>query len=146
MQSYMLLVALTLLAGMGIPVMAALNGHLGAAVGTTFAAVVLFVVALGVGASALLFQAPKLSLQQFQVPFQYYLGGVLVAFYILSITWVAPKLGLVQAIFIILLGQIASSVLIEHFGVLNVKQIPISFSRVAGVAFMLLGIYLARRV
>ncbi len=146
MQSYMLLVALTLLAGMGIPVMGALNGHLGAAVGTTFAAVVLFVVALGVGASALLFQAPKLSLQQFQVPFQYYLGGVLVAFYILSITWVAPKLGLVQAIFIILLGQIASSVLIEHFGVLNVKQIPISFSRVAGVAFMLLGIYLARRV
>ena len=145
MQGYLFLVALTLLAGMGIPVMAALNGHLGAAVGTTFAAVVLFIVALAVGASALLLQPPKLSLQQFQIPFQYYLGGVLVAFYILSITWVAPKLGLVQAIFIILLGQIASSVVIEHFGVLNVKQIPISFSRVAGVAFMLLGIYLARR-
>ncbi len=130
---------------MGIPVMASLNSQLGGAVGSTAAAVVLFIVALGAGLAVFMVQGPKLTLAQFQLPFPYYLGGILVAFYILSITWVAPQLGLVQAIFIILLGQILSSVLIEHFGIFGVKETPISLSRTAGVLCMLIGIYLARR-
>lgn len=140
------LVFITLAAGIGIPIMATLNSTLGTRMESpALAAGILFLVALFITIAVVLIQSPTISFSKVNLPFPYYMGGVFVAFYVLSITWVAPKLGVSNAIFIILLGQILAAVIIEHFALFNAEKISLSFTRVGGVLLMVLGIFLARK-
>lgn len=136
---------LMLVAGIGIPVMATLNARLGMAYGNVaMAASILFCVAL-VCSVATLFVMGLPESKAPSLPFYYYLGGVLVAFYVLTITYVAPTFGVANAVFFVLLGQIIASVLIDHFGMFGMAQNSLSFQRVLGVIFMIVGIILARK-
>lgn len=139
----------TLAAGIGIPVMAALNSLLGTKLGSPVpAAVILFALAFVISLLTLVsFNSNEVS-WRFTAPglaWFYYLGGAFVAFYVLSITWTAPKLGIANAIFLILLGQIIATIVIEHFAWFGSKHIPIGIERLLGVAFMVAGIVLTRR-
>lgn len=95
--------ALMLAAGIGIPIMAALNSQLGARIESPWAASALLFVVGGLVAGVVLAinGVPK---APFSAPPQFYAGGFLVAFYALSITWAAPKIGVGNAIFFVLLG------------------------------------------
>ncbi len=42
------------------------------------------------------------------IPFYSYLGGLFVVFYLLGMTWIAPKFGVGNAVAFVLLGQIIS--------------------------------------
>ncbi|MGH6873313.1 MAG: DMT family transporter [Rhizomicrobium sp.] len=132
--------------GVGIPVMAALNSRLGSQLGSPWAAAfVLFVVAAVVGGIALVIQG----LPQggwLVAPPLYYAGGLLVAFYVLSITWAAPRMGVANAIFFVLVGQIVAAAIIDRFGLFGALKSPLTAQRAIGIAFMLVGVYLARRV
>ncbi len=136
---------LMFIAGVGIPTMAAMNAGLGARIGHPIAAAfLLFFVALTVAGTALLF----VGLPDFNslpnVPFYYFFAGVLIAFYLLSITWAAPRIGLGNAIFIVLFGQLCSAALIDHFGAFGAKHTPIDWQRALGLLVMGLGVFLAR--
>jgi transporter family-2 protein len=133
--------------GIGIPVMAALSGTLGARYGSpAFAASVLFVVALFISAAFLfaveggLKPIPKASL-----PFYFYLGGVFVAFYVLSVTWVAPQFGVGNAVAFVLLGQIISMAAIDQFGLLGAPTHAITLQKAIGLTLMSIGVFLAVR-
>jgi len=86
--------------GIGIPIMAALSAAVGTKYGSTaLAASVLFVVALCISI-AFLFAVeggPK-PFPKTALPFYFYLGGVFLAFYALSVTWVAPRFGVGNAV------------------------------------------------
>ena len=135
-----------LAAGIGIPVLAALNAQLGARLGSpALAAAILFVVAFACAALATLAtgtSALPLALAQ---PPHVYLAGTLVAFYVLSITYVAPTFGVGNAVFFVLLGQIVSAALIDHFGLLGARPSPVTARRALGIALMAAGVLLARR-
>ena len=95
-----------LLAGFGIPVMAALNGGLGVRLGNPIqAAALLFAFAFCVSLVALVVQPNPIATNLQVIPIQFYLGGLFVAFYVLSVTFIAPKLGVGNAIVLVLLGQ-----------------------------------------
>ncbi|MGB5559919.1 MAG: DMT family transporter, partial [Paracoccaceae bacterium] len=98
--------AVMLAAGIGIPVLAALNAQLGGRIGSPAgAAVVLFVVALGAAVVVLLLTAGPGVLARIPAqPKHLLLAGLLVAFYVLSITWIAPRFGVGNAVFFVLLG------------------------------------------
>ncbi|NMH66348.1 DMT family transporter [Shewanella salipaludis] len=101
-------------AGMGIPVMAALNGGLGLRLGNPVAASSLLLsLALLVSLVFTLGRPLPAAAQFAATPPHYFMGGFFVAFYILSITWIAPKIGIGNAIFLVLCGQIAASALID---------------------------------
>lgn len=137
---------ITLLAGMGIPIMASLNSSLGAKLGHPVnASIILFVVAFTLTVTFAFGSKTSLNLSLDKLPFYYYMGGFFVAFYVLSITWSAPILGISTAIFLVLMGQVFASIVIEHYGFFNAKQVSLSPLRFAGVCFMVLGIVLARR-
>ena len=68
-----------------------------------------------------------------------------VIFYILSITWVAPKFGVGNAVSFVLLGQIISMVVIDHFGLFGALQHSVSSQRFAGLALMIVGVFLTVR-
>jgi len=134
-------------AGFGIPVMAALNGSLGAKLHSpALATTILFMVGSVVSLVYLFLSGgiPKLPIQQ-SIPIFFYLGGLFVIFYILSITWVAPKFGVGNAISFVLLGQLISMAVIDHFGLLDALQHPVSSQRFAGLALMIVGMLLSVR-
>lgn len=137
---------LSLAAGIGIPIMAALNSTLGARLGHPVAAAAgIFIVGGIACGTALIFAAP-LPDRIFQAaPPVYYLGGLLVAFYVLSITWVAPRFGVGNAVFFVLLGQLLSASLIDHFGLLGAGVTKLDLSRITGLVLMIGGVFLARR-
>lgn len=141
------LAAIMLLTGIGIPVLAALNGGLGLRLGSPMAAsVVLFGLAMLITLtlSVLTGTAGHIRLSG-DIPPAFYLGGVFVAFYIISITFIAPRLGVGNAIFFVLVGQLLSAAVIDHFGLLGATRFPIDTRRLAGIALMALGVWLARR-
>lgn len=73
------------------------------------------------------------------------MGGAFVAFYVLSITWVAPKFGVGNAVAFVLLGQIISMATIDQFGLLGAPIRLITVTRFAGLLLMSLGVFLAVR-
>ena len=139
--------AVMLAAGVGIPVMAAINAGLGARLDNPVAAtVILIAVALVFAGGALFFAAPVPSLAALaDVPAGYYLGGFFVAFYALSITWIAPKIGVGNAVFLVLLGQLCAATAIDHFGAFGAPKSPASLARLFGLALMIAGVFLARK-
>ena len=134
-----------LTAGVGIPVLAALNARLGANIGSpSVAAPVLFVVAFL--STAIVASVTGLtSLTQIAAqPKHLFLGGLLVAFYVLSITYVAPTFGIGNAVFFVLLGQLLSAAAIDHFGLFGANVTPLRLTRIAGIAVMGLGVALTQ--
>ncbi|MES1203841.1 MAG: DMT family transporter [Pseudomonadota bacterium] len=132
-------------AGVGIPIMAALNSGLGMRVGSPWAATFILFVVGGVASGALL-AINGLPKAPFGAPPVFYAGGLLVAFYALSVTWAAPRIGVGNAVFFVLLGQIVAASAIDHFGLFGAARSAITVQRAAGIAFMLVGVFLARRV
>ncbi|MGB8313914.1 MAG: DMT family transporter [Aestuariivirga sp.] len=139
--------SIMLLTGIGIPVLAALNAQLGNRIGSpAAAATVLFVVAvIAAGVAMLLTTGPApFRLIAAQPPYLL-TGGLLVAFYVLSVTWIAPRFGIGNAVFCVLLGQMISAATIDHFGLLGAMVKPLSLARASGIGFMTLGVLLIQR-
>jgi len=136
-----------LAAGIGIPVLAALNAQLGARVGSpSAAAVVLFCVALIGALAAMLAVSGGDGLARLPAqPKHLFLAGLLVAFYVLSVTYVAPRFGVGNAIFFVLLGQMISAALIDQFGLFGAAVRSVTLLRASGIGCMVLGIFLIQR-
>lgn len=135
-----------LLAGIGIPVLAALNAQLGARIGSpAAAALILFFVAASAAAVMALVTGglPALPAAQGQPP-HLFLAGLLVCFYVLSITWIAPRFGVGNAIFCVLLGQMISAAAIDHFGLFNATVRALTPLRASGIAAMATGLLMVR--
>lgn len=124
--------------------MAALNGGLGSRLDSpALATSILFMVGAAVSLTYLFLSGgiPKLPIEQ-SIPVVFYMGGLFVVFYILSITWVIPRFGVANAISLVLLGQLISMTIINHFGLLGALQNSISGQRVGGLALMIVGVFL----
>lgn len=132
-------------AGIGIPLLAALNARLGANIGSpAAAATVLFVVAFLAAGSAMLVTGPAALRALAGQPAHLFLAGLLVAFYVLSITWIAPSLGVGNAVFFVLLGQLVSAAAIDHFGLFGAPATPVSPVRLLGIGVMAAGVALTQ--
>ncbi len=135
-----------LAAGVGVPILAAISAQLGSRIGAPLAAgVVALLVALLVAivAAALTGQIQSLPRVATQ-PVWLLTGGVFMAFYLLSITWIAPRFGVGNAVFCVLLGQMIAASAIDQFGLFGAAQHSISLTRAAGVGTMVLGLVLIR--
>ncbi|MDA9984065.1 DMT family transporter [Porticoccaceae bacterium] len=136
-----------LLAGLGIPVMAALNGGLGAKLqNPMLAATVLFGVGLIASLTLLIaFEGISILPPKTSISITSYLGGLFIVFYIFSITWIGPKFGVGNAVIFVLLGQIISVAIIDHFSLMGALHHPISLQRAIGLILMSIGVFLAVR-
>lgn len=139
--------AIMLLTGIGIPILAALNGGLGARLGSPLAAsMILFGLAFLIATAGALMTGSIGQIRfSSEIPFQFYFGGLFVAFYVIAVTFIAPKFGVGNAIFFVLVGQLISAAAIDHFGLFGSLRFPIDAKRIAGIALMVAGVWLARR-
>ena len=72
-------------------------------------------------------------------------GGGLVGFHVLPITTAAPHFGVGNAVFFVLLGQLFSTALIDHFGLFGARITPFSIWRAGGIGLMIAGIWLTQK-
>lgn len=136
-----------LLAGFGIPIFAALNANLGTRLqNPVLAAIIALSVGIATCLVVMLFSKnfPSLIVDD-SIPFYCYLGGFFVVFYVLSITWIAPKFGVGNAVAFVLLGQIISLAIIDHFSLFGAAFHPISAQRFIGLSLMATGVFLSVR-
>lgn len=133
-------------AGIGVPLLASMNAALGQKIGSPAAAALcLFLIAFAVTAVVTFATGPAaLKLLPMQ-PKQLFLGGVLIAFYVLSITYIAPQFGVGNAVFFVLLGQLVAAGAIDHFGLFGSRVTPLTFSRASGIALMAAGVALTQK-
>lgn len=138
--------SIMLLAGIGIPMLAALNAALGRHLGNPVAAgTILFTVALISCAIVLVLYGPQGLGKATTAPRHLFLAGCLVAFYVLSITFIAPHFGVGNAVFFVLIGQLISAALIDHFGLFGANISPLTLNRAAGITIMAIGVWVTQR-
>lgn len=135
-----------LIAGMGIPIMVTMSGGMARQIGSApIATGIIFLIGLASAVTIAAISGLPAREKISSIEPMYLLGGVLIAFYAISITIVGPRFGMGNAIFFVLLGQIISAVIIDHFGLMGAPVTRIDLMRIAGITLMIVGVLLARR-
>lgn len=144
--SFTAIALMMLVVGMGIPVTAALNSVLGTHIASPVAAsTVLFGVGLVLTAAVLLVVGLPPHRAFSGVPWWSYAAAFGVVFYVLSVTWSAPRIGVGNAIFFVLLGQLIAAAAIDHFGLFGALKTTLTAKRALGILVMAIGVYLAKK-
>ena len=79
------------------------------------------------------------------VPLWAWFGGLMGAFYVAISTVVAAQLGTASLLGLALLGQLATALVVDHYGFMGLPEHPITLTRLAGVAFLGAGVWLITR-
>ena len=134
-----------LLAGIGIPIMAAMTSSLGKHLSSPVAASTFaFFIAFCISLLALMIVDKSFVKQIPSAPKYLFIAGAFVAFYVLSISFVAPHFGIGNAIFFVLLGQLLSAAIIDHYGLFGAQVNHLSTMRVSGILVMVFGVWLTQ--
>ena len=149
MSGTVLLWLMAVISGALIPVQAASNAALARVIGgnVPFAALTLFItaaLATGVVVLASGRGVPDVATLK-EAPWWSYSGGLIVAFYVFTITFLSPRLGVGNAIALIVAGQVFSALTIDHFGLMRSLTFALTPARVLGALLMVAGVFLALR-
>jgi bacterial/archaeal transporter family-2 protein len=134
-------------AGALIPLMAILNAGLARASGGTIQASVLLF-ATGLVASLVLAVITKAHIPAIQtlghIGPHLYAGGLIVGFYILSITFLAPRFGVGNAILFAVTAQLLTSAFIDHFALAGATLRPLTMTRAVGLLIVVAGVVITQ--
>jgi len=139
---------LGIIAGFGLSVQVGMNAQLRRTLhNANTAALISFLVGtVGLIALLLVTRAEVPSRDSFAtVPLWAWFGGLLGAFYVATSTVVASQLGTTSLLALALLGQLATALVIDHFGWLGLPEHPITLIRLAGVGLLGAGVWLITR-
>jgi transporter family-2 protein len=146
MQSLLYLLGLGV--GIGLVLQVGMNSTLRSILGSPIlAALISFVVgsvALACFLGVLRTPLPERA-QLAAVPAWAWLGGILGAFYVASSVIVGPRLGAATLLALVVLGQLGTSLVVDHFGWLGFAQHPLTLMRLAGAALLFGGVLLITR-
>lgn len=80
-----------------------------------------------------------------QVPGWAWLGGLLGAAYVASVTVLGPRLGALALLALVLAGQLLSALLVDQFGALGFPRVPVTSTRLLGAVLLVVGALLVVR-
>jgi len=145
-MSYSISALIMLTAGLGIPVLASLNATLGQFIGSPVAAVTILLFVAFSTICIILVATSNFPLSRItEAPRHLFLAGLLVVFYMLSVTAIAPQFGVGNAIFFVLLGQLISAALVDHFALFGSTGSPLTLTRTLGLGIMGLGVWMTQQ-
>jgi bacterial/archaeal transporter family-2 protein len=136
-----LAISMSLVAGVAGTVQIAVMGRLGDRIGVIPAFAFAAVVAAGIGLLALL--GGRRSLAGFadaaHQPAWLWLGGLMGAFVVLTITFAGPRLGTTATVAVFLVGQFAAAAVVDRYGLFGLDRIAVGWPRVLGLALLAVG-------
>ena len=68
-----------------------------------------------------------------------WVGALMGAFIVLTITIAAPRIGIVAVTALLIAGQLGTAVAIDRYGLFGVDRIGLAWPRVAGIALLVAG-------
>ena len=139
---------LAVVAGIMMPTQAAINNKLAVSIGSPImsafisfvvgtVALLLYILATGVPLGTLA-EAKNAS-------FIAWTGGILGAFFVASTVTILPRLGVALTFSLVIAGQMLITLVIDHFGLLDVPVKQINLPRVLGVTLITVGVILIRK-
>lgn len=134
---YLYAILVGLLGGMHIPI----NGALGARINSTLLATFIFFgIAFFLASIALIVKWDQEAFRALGlVPKWYYLAGVISVIVVSSGTFLVTKIGAINLFVLILSSQLITRSIISHFGWLESPVSPISWIKVLGAVFLVVG-------
>ncbi|WP_439839417.1 DMT family transporter [Aeromonas caviae] len=135
---------MALAGGAGLSIQAAANSRLSAGIGgqPLIASFFSFTIgALCLGAVALV-QADwhSVAANVSQQPWWRWLGGAIGAVFVFTTVYIAPKIGITNAMFLFIIGQLTAGMCIDGFGLLQMTQRPVYWWKFVGLGVMLIGL------
>jgi transporter family-2 protein len=143
-----LLIGLVVLAGAATAVQVAMNAELRHHLGHSLLA---SSVNFGIG---FLFLLGLVLVARIQISSQFtfsgpapwaWVGGVLGALFVAIVAWAARDLGAVLTLTLVIVGQLITSTLLDHYGLMGFQQQPISPTKIAGCGLLLVGAFLIKK-
>ncbi|MGB3545658.1 MAG: DMT family transporter [Saprospiraceae bacterium] len=147
-MQYVILLLVAFVAGVFLPLQTGLNTKIGNTVGNpVYAALISFVIGtIGLVVYLLVTRADFGAVQRAaSLPFYYWLGGLIGAFYVAAVIILAPKLGTALTFGLTVAGQMLFSLYVDHLGLMGVAQHLITWQRVVGILLILGGVLLIQR-
>ncbi len=145
--SYALSSLLVVGAGVSVALQQVLNANLRAQIGSPWWAgsASYFVGMLSMLAVSLAAPGPRLSASFVgNTSWVSWTGGLFGAIFIGICILMVPRLGAATTLALIVVGQMLGSLAFDHFGMLGIPVHPASFIRLAGAAFLIVGVVLIR--
>ncbi len=148
MKSQLIYIIFAVLAGTVLPLQTGLNVQLGKSVEQPiFAAFTSFLIGtIGLLIYLLVLKFDFSSIAQSKtVSPVVWSAGILGAFYVATVIILAPKLGTALTFSLIVAGQMAVSLIFDHYGLLSLPIKHINFQRLLGLTFLMAGVLLIRK-
>lgn len=138
-------IIVVLIAGLGLAIQPPTNAALARASGSVWlAALVSFTV--GTAVLLLVWAADRTPLTALRgAPWWSWLGGLYGAAFVAALAYAAPRLGIAAALTLAVASQLAAALTLDHFGLLNLPQQPVTPVKVAGIVLVFAGVLLFRR-
>ena len=139
-----------IIGGALIPIQASINASLGKVLGapllaaglSTLVSFTTFVIIIAV----LRIPIPIQINSSFINIYWIFFGGGLIGAYVVFISLsAAPIIGVTTLFAGLLTGQLLVSIILDHYGLLNLQQHPINNGRIIGVILLIVGVYLIRK-
>ncbi len=130
------------LAGVAVAFQAGVNGALGRQIGTIEASFTSFMVgtiALFIG----MMLAGKGDIMLIkEMPLWKLTGGLLGAFYVMTSVMFVPKIGIGNVLMILIIAQLSTSAVIDHFGIFTGVSIPVNWKKLTAMGLMFFALWL----
>lgn len=145
-SGFKIAVALSVVAGIGGGLQAAISGSFGRRIGVleataflaTLGAVVLLV-------AAVVIRGPGGIVEGFRHPPWLWLAGIFGALVVFTLVFSPPQIGTFATIALLISGQLAAGALIDAFGLFGFDRVPLTLTRLAGLGFLAVGALLVLR-
>jgi transporter family-2 protein len=130
-------------AGVAMAVQGSLNAVLGKAVGALEATLIVHAVGAAVAMAALyVFRLGSGNLALFrEAPWYTYLGGAIGVIIIMGVVFSIPRAGVANATTAIIIGQVATAMLIDQLGLFGLQKLTLSWWNGLGLVFLAAGGY-----
>lgn len=138
-------IIVVLFAGLGLAIQPPTNAALARASGSVWlAALVSFTV--GTAVLLLVWAADRTPLSALRgAPWWSWLGGLYGAAFVAALAYAAPRLGIAAALTLAVASQLAAALTLDHFGLLDLPQQPVTPLKVAGIVLVFAGVLVFRR-
>lgn len=144
MSNLFLLLAI-LIAGAAATVQPPINARLAEKIGVVHSATISFLV----GTLVLLVLALSVGRGSFRaigtVEWWQLSGGLFGAFFVSLTIFAVPRLGTGTVMATLIVAQLTTGLIFDHFGLFGMRQVPFDLNRIAGVTLMVVGVALVFR-
>lgn len=144
-MSQLFLIVGMLVAGAAIAIQPPINARLAEKTGFLQASTISFAVGTMVLLILSLLSRQGSFKRVFEAEWWQVTGGLYGAFLVTMVMIAVPRIGVTAMLGLTIVSQLAAGVVMDHYGLLGMPQIPVDFKRMLGIALLLVGVYLVMK-